>query len=148
MESETGPIIVEAVYAAPIATVWRAITDPAQMPQWFFEPIADFEPRVGFETEFTVHVEGNDYLHLWKVTKVVPEKRIAYSWAYGGHEGDSTVVWELEEIAEGTKLTLTHHGTETFPDSDPAFSREQGIAGWTYFIQESLAGYLRGEAAD
>ena len=74
------PIVVEQIFNAPIAVVWRAITDTDQMRQWFFEPITDFEPKVGFETQFNVRCEDQDYPHLWKVTDVVPETRITYDW--------------------------------------------------------------------
>ncbi len=36
-------IVVEQTYGAPIAVVWKAITDKDQMRQWFFEPMTDFE---------------------------------------------------------------------------------------------------------
>ena len=142
MSANTSPIVVEQTFDVPIAMVWKAITDKAQMPQWFFEPIADFEPRVGFETQFTVVAEGRDYQHLWKVIDVVPESRIVYAWRYGGIPGNSTVSWELSETPDGTKLRLTHSGHETFPQDNPIFKREMGVAGWKYFIQESLKAFL------
>ena len=142
MNAHTDPVVVEQTFDAPIATVWQAITDPAQMPRWFFEPIADFEPPVGFETQFTVNADGRDYQHLWKVIDVVPESRIVYDWRYGGYPGNSTVTWELSETPAGTTLRLTHRGHETFPQDVPAFDREQGLAGWRYFIHESLKAFL------
>lgn len=138
----TGPIVAEQTFNAPIAVVWKAITDKDQMCQWFFEPISDFEPEVGFETQFNVRCEDQDYLHLWKVTDVVPEARIAYDWRYGGYPGMSSVVWELSEAPNGTKLKLTHAGHETFPQDNPIFSRESGQAGWNYFLHESLKVFL------
>jgi len=139
---DSRPIVVEQVYDAPVASVWSAITDETKMPQWFFEPISKFEPRVGFETAFTVVVEGKSYPHLWKVIEVDPQRRIAYDWRYGGYPGKSIVSWELAAVADGTKLTLTHTGHESFPRTDPAFSREAGVAGWKYFIQQSLKDFL------
>ncbi len=137
-----NPIVVEQIFNAPIAVVWRAITDTDQMRQWFFEPITDFEPKVGFETQFNVRCEDQDYPHLWKVTDVVPETRIAYDWWYGGYPGISSVEWELSETPNGTKLKLTHERHETFPQDDPVFSRDSGQAGWEYFLHESLKAFL------
>lgn len=138
----TEPIVVEQTYNAPIAVVWRAITDQDQMRQWFFESMNQFEPEVGFETEFEVECEGQIYPHQWKLTEVVPEQRIVYDWRYGGYPGSSLLTWELSEYNGGTKLKLTHEGIESFPQDNPIFSRESGIAGWTYFVQESLPGFL------
>ena len=48
----TNPIVIQQAYNASIAVVWKAITDRGQMRQWFFEQITDFEPVIGFETQF------------------------------------------------------------------------------------------------
>ena len=142
MDMKAEPIVVEQTFNAPVAVVWKAITDKDQMRQWFFETMTDFKPESGFETQFNVRVEDRDYRHLWQVTDVVPEKRIAYGWRYGGYPGNSTVVWELSKTPNGTKLLLTHEGHETFPQDDPVFSRESGQAGWDYFVRESLKAFL------
>lgn len=142
MDMNTDPVVVEQTYDAPVAEVWRAITDKDQMRQWFFETMTDFEPEPGFEVQFNVRCEGRDYPHEWKVTEVDSEKRIVYGWRYGGHPGNSTVVWELSETPSGTKLTFTHEGIETFPQDNPVFSRESTQAGWNYLLRESLKAFL------
>ncbi len=142
MDMNADPIMVEQTYNASIAVVWKAITDKDQMRQWFFETMTDFEPEVGFGTQFNVRVEDQDYPHQWKVIDVVSERRIAYDWRYGGFRGNSSVTWELSETPNGTKLKLTHKGIETFPQDNPVFSRESGQAGWDYFLHESLKAFL------
>lgn len=59
MGTNSEPIVVEHTYKAPVSVVWKAITDGDQMRRWFFEPMTDFRPEVGFETEFTVRFEGH-----------------------------------------------------------------------------------------
>ena len=137
MNANAEPIVVEQVYEAPVHVVWKAITDKDQMHQWFFEPMVDFRPEAGFETQFSVGFEGQDYIHQWRVTEVIPERRIAYDWRYGGFAGSSSVIWELSETPSGTKLKLTHEGHETFPQENPAFTRESCQAGWDYFTSNS-----------
>jgi uncharacterized protein YndB with AHSA1/START domain len=145
--TKTNPIVVEATYAVDRSAVWAALTDPERMSKWYFEPIVTFRPEVGFETQFTVHSQGKDWVHLWRVTEVVPETRIAYTFNYAGYEGDASVRWELSAVSGGTRLTLTHTGIESYPKDEPAFQREMGVAGWTYFLRESLKRFLesRGE---
>jgi len=138
----TDPIVVKQTYNAPIAVVWKAITEKDQMRQWYFEPMTEFKPEVGFETEFDVEFEGQIFPHQWEVTEVVPETRIVYDWRYGGYAGDSSVTWELSETPDGTKLKLTHRGQETFSQDNPAFSREAGEEGWRYLLHESLKAFL------
>ena len=140
MSSE--PIVVQAVYDAPILTVWNAITDPALMRRWFFPEMEEFQPQVGFETRFDVQCEGQVYPHLWKVTEVNRPQRIAYDWHYGGYPGESNVCWDLSQTSSGTMLNLTHQVIEPFPADNPIFSRDSGVAGWTYFIQGSLKDFL------
>ena len=138
----TNPIVVEQQYSTPAAAVWKAITDKEQMRRWFFEPMTEFEPVVGFETEFDVECEGQIYPHQWKVTEVVPQVKITYDWRYRGYAGQSSVTWELSEISQGTKLKLTHNGQETFQCDDPVLGRESCEAGWKYFLQDSLKAFL------
>jgi uncharacterized protein YndB with AHSA1/START domain len=75
------------------------------------------------------------YHHLCKVTEAIPNKKIAYTWRYKGHEGDSLVTFELFAEGEKTRLKLTHEGLETFPTL-PAFARENFNQGWTSIASE------------
>src|SRR5262249_49158465 len=56
--NQEGPIVTEQTYRASPRRVWKAITDPEQMKNWFFSPIAAFKPEVGFETKFVVNSDG------------------------------------------------------------------------------------------
>jgi uncharacterized protein YndB with AHSA1/START domain len=136
------PIIVEQTYRAPIGRVWDAISNKDQMPKWFFGSIKEFDPRVGFWTKFNVSNGRKDYLHVWRVVEVVPNRRLTLEWQYGGYPGDSFVTFELTPAGEGTHLKLTHRGHETFPKDDPVFSREHCVDGWNYFIRQQLKTFL------
>jgi uncharacterized protein YndB with AHSA1/START domain len=137
------PVIVERVLDAPIEMVWKALTDVGQMKQWYFTELESFKPEVGFETQVNVRHEGKDYLHFWKVTEVVPGKKIAYSWKYADYDGDSVVSFELFPEAAGTRLKLTHTGLETFHrETTPSLERGNFLKGWTHFansLKEFLA---------
>ena len=142
MKKSDEPIIVEQTFNTSIDTVWNSITEIGQMRQWYFENIPTFKPEVGFETQFNVQSQDRNFLHLWKVTEVVPLKMIAYNWKYEGLPGDSLVVFELFKQKNLTKLRVTHQVKESFPEDIPEFSRESGIEGWTFFIGKSLKEYL------
>jgi len=71
-------VVIERTFDAPVARVWKALTDVDQMREWYFD-LKEFKPQVGFEFEFVVEHEGNSYHHLCRVTEVVPQKRIAYT---------------------------------------------------------------------
>lgn len=137
-----NPIIIKQEFNATIDNVWKAITDKNQMIIWYFENIPDFKPTVGFETSFNIHHHGKDYVHLWKVTDVIPMVKIVYSWKYEGYTGDSFVVWDLTSNDNKTILRLSHHGQSSFPQDNPDFTRESCAQGWIYFIQERLKEFL------
>ncbi len=142
MKATEQPIIVEDNIPAPAERVWRAITKPEQMRQWFFNNIPAFEAKVGFETQFNVHSGGRDFLHLWKITAVETLRKITYNWKYGGYPGDSYVTFELFGQGRQARLKLTHEVVESFPEDIPEFSRASCTEGWRYFIQKSLKEYL------
>jgi uncharacterized protein YndB with AHSA1/START domain len=130
----TGTVIVERSLNAPVARVWRALTDTDEMRQWYFD-LKQFKPEVGFEFEFVVEHEGNTYHHLCKVTEVISQQKIAYTWRYKGEPGDSLVTFELLPDGDKTKLRLTHEGLETFPKT-PAYAQKNFEAGWTAIASE------------
>jgi uncharacterized protein YndB with AHSA1/START domain len=136
----TEAIVIERTFNAPLARVWKALTDVDQMRVWYFD-LKEFKPEVGFEFEFVVEHEGSTYHHLCKVTEVVPEKKIAYTWRYKGEPGDSLVTFELSPDGEKTRLTLTHSGIETFPKT-PAYARKNFEAGWTEIVGSELRRFV------
>jgi uncharacterized protein YndB with AHSA1/START domain len=133
-------VIIERTLNARVARVWKALTDVDQMRQWYFD-LKEFKPEIGFEFEFVVEHEGNSYHHLCRVTDVMPEKRIAYTWRYKGEPGDSLVTIELSPEGEKTRLKLTHSGIETFPKT-PAYARKNFEAGWMAIIGTELKQFV------
>jgi len=134
------PIVMERTLVAPVGRVWTALTDVNEMRQWYFD-LEEFKPEVGFEFEFVVEHEGNNYHHLCKVTEVIPQKKIAYSWRYKGEPGNSLVTLEIFPEGDKTRLKLTHSGIETFPKT-PAYARKNFEAGWTQIIGSELKKFV------
>ncbi|HTR40211.1 MAG TPA: SRPBCC domain-containing protein [Pseudomonadales bacterium] len=130
VETKALLLVVERTIDAPVARVWQAMKTKDEMSRWFFD-LKEFKARVGFEFDFAVEHEGNKYHHRCKVTEAVPQKKLAFTWRYQGHEGDSLVTFELAAKGEKTKLTLTHSGLETFPKT-PQFARKNFEGGWNF----------------
>ena len=142
MRKNDEPIIVEQIFNNSSEEVWNSITDIEQMRQWYFENIPSFKPEVGFETHFNVQSQDRNFLHMWKVTEVVPLKLIRYNWKFKEYPGDSFVVFELFKEKNLIKLRVTNQVKESFPDDIPEFSRESGVEGWTFFIKKRLKEFL------
>jgi Uncharacterized conserved protein len=133
-------VVVERTFNAPVAKVWKALTDVNQMRQWYFD-LKEFKPEIGCEFEFIVEHEGNSYHHLCRVTEVVPQKRIAYTWRYKGEPGDSLVTFELAGEGDKTRVKVMHTGIETFPKM-PAYARTNFETGWTSLIGTELKEFV------
>lgn len=136
------PVVVEKTLNAPVERVWRAITDKAQLKQWYFD-LDDFNPEIGFRFSFAGQGhKGAQYIHRCIVTEVIPQQKLQYSWQYEGQPGYSLVTFTLAEIGNRTKLTLTHHGLETFPQDSPDFAWKSFNGGWNEIIGNMLPDFL------
>ena len=138
----TEPIIVEQTLPASSKDVWKTITSHKEMVKWFFEDIPEFSPEVGFYTEFPVVSGEKTFTHQWKITEVVPFKKIVYDWRYAEYDGAGTVTFELSERVEETLIRVINEGLETFPQDIPEFKPESCRAGWEYFIQGRLRDFF------
>jgi uncharacterized protein YndB with AHSA1/START domain len=78
---------------------------------------------------------------------VIPQRKLAYTWRYKGHEGNSLVTFELFADGNKTRLKLTHEGLETFPKT-PAFARKNFMKGWTEIIGSSLKAFVESDGTD
>jgi uncharacterized protein YndB with AHSA1/START domain len=144
LAQKTEPLVIERTLTAPAAAVWRAITDAKEMKQWYFD-LEKFLPEAGFKFEFTVEHEGKRYCHQCQVTEVIPQKRLAHTWRYEGHAGNSLVSFDLFADGNKTRLKLTHVGLESFP-AMPDFDRKNFAAGWTQLIGTSLKEFIEAKS--
>ncbi|MEO8399488.1 MAG: SRPBCC domain-containing protein [Ignavibacteriaceae bacterium] len=135
------PLVKEVTVNAPAAKVWKALTDNKEMKNWYFD-IKEFKPVVGFEFTFEGGKDDKVYVHLCKITDLIKNKKLSYSWKYKDYPGNSLVTFELFEEGNKTRLKLTHEGIESFPQDLPDFARESFSDGWDYIIGKSIKEYL------
>lgn len=139
---KTEPVIKEVLLNAPASKVWKAITDKDEMRQWYFD-IEKFKPEVGFEFQFYGDDGKQKWLHLCKITEVIKERKLTYSWKYDGYDGISYVTFELFPEESKTRLKLTHSDLESFNINNiPSFARENFEAGWEEIIGNSIKKFL------
>ena len=126
----TQPLLIERTINAPVARVWKALTDPAELKQWLsFFP--DFRAEVGFRTEFALGKDAEHQdLHVVEVLEVVKERKLSYSWDYGGRSPGSNVVFELSAAGQKTHLVLTCHFASI--SGGQADFMKNAAEGWNY----------------
>lgn len=144
LAGKNAPLVIERTFDAPAARVWQAITDTNDMRRWYFD-IKEFRPEPGFAFRAEAEHEGVRWMHLFRVTEVIPGRKLAYSWRFDGYAGESLATFELFPEGNRTRLRLTHAGLESF-GSVPRLARKNFEAGWTQIIGTNLKKFL--ESAD
>ena len=151
MAQSTDRIQKTMILRAPRSKVWRALTDSAQFGEWFqARPEGPFTP--GRKVRGPMTYPGYEHL-TFEVTveQMEPERLFSWRWQPGGNpdidpaEPETLVVFELEEVPEGTRLTVTETGFDQIPVArrDKAFRGND--RGWTGQI-ENLRNYVASAA--
>jgi len=145
---KSKPIIKEAIVHAPVAAVWKAITDKKEMKQWYFD-IKEFKPEPGFKFRFYGEQAERKYPTSCKVLEVVQGKKISYTWSYDDFPAETIVTFELSDEGDGnTKVKLTHEGLEKIPTKIKEYSRESHNEGWNQIIGTLLKEYVEKTAGN
>lgn len=129
----TEPVVKEIVINAPISKVWSALTEKEQIEKWLM-PANDFILEAGNTFNMLGRNRGIDYLHICKITEIIPEKKLSYTWGIKDKLSDTLVTYELEDIEGKTKLTLTHSGWDKVTLAEPGTGRDDYNNGWQFVI--------------
>jgi uncharacterized protein YndB with AHSA1/START domain len=126
------------VLRAPRSKVWRALTDPAQFSQWFGADLKDaFTP--GARVRGPVTSPGYEHLTMdITVDRVEHERLFSWSWLPGAMEPSpdsaeptTLVVFQLEDVPEGTRLTVTESGFDRISPARRTKAYRENDEGWT-----------------
>lgn len=128
----------QIVLHAPRSRVWRALTDTREFNQWFRVNLAG-EFRAGQRIAGPVTKPGYDYLTMeaW-VERMEPEALFSFRWhpfaiergVDYSKEPVTTVEFRLEEVPEGTRLTVTETGFQRLPAARRGPAHEANSGGW------------------
>jgi uncharacterized protein YndB with AHSA1/START domain len=135
--TSTDRIEKTVVLRAPRSKVWRALTDPAQFSEWFGARLKDaFNP--GARVRGPVTSPGYEHLTMdITINQVEPERLFSWRWHPGGDadidpsEPMTLVVFELEEVPEGTRLKVTETGFDRIPPARRGKAYRENDEGWT-----------------
>ena len=108
----TDTTIVKTVFFnASVETVWSFLTDKDKLGKWYHPA----EENLSEGQEYSLLEQNDDGSYrkiVWgKVTEMIAPSRLVQTFCInplGG--GETTLTWQLETVAGGTKLTLTHEG--------------------------------------
>jgi uncharacterized protein YndB with AHSA1/START domain len=136
----------EFIYNTSPEKLWKVLTEKEEMKLWYFD-LDEFEPEVGFEFRFWGATETRQYLHICRITEVIPIQKLCYTWSYDGIPGITELCFEIIPI-EGnfSKLKLSHAGFETFPTDNSDLEPKNFDQGWEYILGTSLKNYLENKS--
>ena len=138
---------------APIARVWKAITDHKEFGQWFRVDL-DQAFEVGGKSTGQITYPGHEGIPwVAYIDRMEPEHLFAFRW-YDTDDGSPSgstrsnddqpallVEFLLEETTDGTRLTITESGFSAQPTPRRIEMMRDNKEGWT--IQaENIAQYL------
>jgi uncharacterized protein YndB with AHSA1/START domain len=134
----SDPIEKKILLRAPRPRVWQALTDADKFGQWFgvkmngaFSPGARAQGQIlhkGYEhvlLEITVDRMEPEHLFSWRWHPYAIDPAVDYS-----AEPTTLVVFELEETADGTLLTVVESGFDGIPPSRYPTAFRANNNGW------------------
>lgn len=150
-QEETIEIRKSIVIDASPEVIFKAITDPTELTQWFPEQ-AILESKVGGKMKFSFYKEKSEMDHSRSadaspegtVKEFIPNKKLSYTWQHKDvpEFPETVVTWELKEIgANKTRVELIHSG---FTGKEERKSFKEHDQGWTYFL-DRLEIYCKGK---
>ncbi len=116
-------LVIQRVFQAPCALVYRAWTDPKQMIQWWTcaeSQCRSIEADLKIGGQYRIHMAtpDGDHIAIGIYQEIVPNKRLRFSWEWEHYPmPHSTVTVEFEDLGTTTRLTLTHEGLPTRPET-------------------------------
>jgi uncharacterized protein YndB with AHSA1/START domain len=136
-----------ATLKAPLAKVWRAVSDSVAFGTWFGMtldgPFVEGKTVTGaiaktqVDDEIAKHQEPYVGMRCeLRIERIVPQKLIAFRWHPGadadtGPTAPTTLVtFELDEVPGGTRLTITESGFDGLPLARRAKAFAENEGGW------------------
>lgn len=129
---------------APRERVWRAVTDPAQVGEWFSPGTQWRGTGLVVGGQFGVYNPETDSDMYIQIIDVVdpPHQFVTHS---APPEKPYVTAWTLTEEKGGTRLTLTYTGYELVPEAERWMNMEQNTFGFGMML-ENLAAYIEGRS--
>jgi uncharacterized protein YndB with AHSA1/START domain len=135
----------EIVIDAPVEVVWRTITEPDQISQWFADRV-ELEAKPGGHGFLGFGDQGGPVV----VETVDPPTRFSFRWNHPVDAepvaGNSMLVeFTLVGVGKQTRLRVVESGHEllAWPDDEKQRYAEEHRGGWATFT-DRLAGLLAG----
>ena len=139
----------EIVLRAPRSRVWRALANADEFGAWFGMKLEGaIAPGARVHGELTLRGHGNVTIEM-AIERMDPESLMSYRWhPYAFEPGvdyssepTTLVEFQLEEVEEGTRLTVVESGFDRIAAARRAEALRMNDAGWAGQL-ENIARYV------
>ena len=139
----------EIVLRAPLSRVWRALANADEFGAWFGMKLEGaIAPGARVHGELTLPGHGNVAIEM-AIERMDPESLMSYRWhPYAFEPGvdyssepTTLVEFQLEEVEEGTRLTVVESGFDRIAAVRRAEALRMNDAGWAGQL-ENIARYV------
>jgi uncharacterized protein YndB with AHSA1/START domain len=147
IETSTDRIEKEIVMRAPRSRVWRALTDAREFGRWFRADIKD-DFVAGRPARGRITHPGYEHVAFEvEVERIEPERLFSFRWhPYAvdpkkdySKEPTTLVVFELDEVPDGTRLRVTESGFDRLPVERRAEAFRMNSGGWEAQVKNIAA---------
>jgi uncharacterized protein YndB with AHSA1/START domain len=137
--ASTDRIEKQVTLDATRSRVWRALTDVTQFNAWFgISLAAPFTPGAAVTGNFASPKYKHLTVTIW-IETIEPERLFSFRWhPYAMEEGvdydaepTTLVSFTLEDLDQGTQLTIVETGFDAIPESRRAKAFAMNSNGWT-----------------
>lgn len=148
--ANTDRIEKKILLRAPRTRVWRALTDTEEFGAWFgVELTGTFAPGARVSGK-VLHAGYEHVTFEIIIERMEPERLFSWRWhpcpvdpgADYSTEPTTLVVFELEEAADGTMLTVVESGFDRLPLARREEAYRENEKGWAWQM-ESIERYVR-----
>jgi uncharacterized protein YndB with AHSA1/START domain len=139
MNETTAEATVEI--EAPPSEVWRSLTDPARIKEYYLGAEVQTDWQVGSPIIFKGEWEGKPYEDKGEILVFDPERRLAYShWSAMGGKADAPENYHVVEVAldetDGkTRVTLRQSNLDGDATDEDRAHREDYEKNWTQMLK-------------
>lgn len=125
---------VEVTINVPTSVVWKALTDPELIKQYFFGTHTESDWKVGSPITFSGEWEGKPYVDKGTILAIEEGSYLKYNyWSSMSGTEDlpenyADITYELRSQGNGTLLTITQEGIATQE------SKEHSEQNWAYVL--------------
>jgi uncharacterized protein YndB with AHSA1/START domain len=138
----TDRIQKEILIKAPRPRVWRAISEPLEFGAWFKVDMSGAEFRPGQPVQGKMTYPGYEGMPFeMEIDRIEAERLFSFRWHPYAVE---TKEFTLDEVADGTRLTIVESGFDAIPLARRAEAFRMNEGGWEEQIHNVEAYVTRG----